>query len=298
LTDHFAKDLLGKPANSAILQRLKTEVAGFPSAPGLAVILVGNNPASQLYVNNKKQACEAIGIRSFEYLLDADVDEQDLASLIETLNADTQVDGILLQLPLPKGMDESRLLSLISPDKDVDGFHPFNVGRLLLGLPTLRSCTPYGVWELLKYYEIDPSGKHVVIVGRSNIVGKPLAAILMQNQPFANATVTVVHSRTENLIQFTRQADILVAAIGKPLMITAEMVNPGAVVIDVGINRVSDDAHPKGFRVVGDVYYDEVRHVASAITPVPGGVGPMTIAMLMSNTVNAYQLRRKNNKGD
>ncbi len=257
--------------------------------PGLAVILVGNNPASKAYVGMKKKACESIGIKSFEYVLDAAISEDELIDCIESLNQDSQIHGILLQLPLPGHIDSDKMLQLISPAKDVDGFHPQNVGKLLVGLPTYKSCTPYGVIKLLEYYHIDPTGKHIVIIGRSNIVGKPLAAMLMQNDKIANATVTVCHSRSRNLSTLTSQADILIAAIGKPYFVTENMVKEDAIVIDVGINRVDDSSSSKGYKLVGDVDYDTVKKKVSAITPVPGGVGPLTIAMLMTNTLQSYK---------
>ncbi len=257
--------------------------------PGLAVILVGNNPASKAYVGMKKKACESIGIKSFEYVLDAAISEDELIECIESLNQDSQIHGILLQLPLPDHIDSDKMLQLISPAKDVDGFHPQNVGKLLVGLPTYKSCTPYGVIKLLEYYHIDPTGKHIVIIGRSNIVGKPLAVMLMQNDKIANATVTVCHSRSRNLSDFTSQADILIAAIGKPYFVTENMVKEDAVVIDVGINRVDDSLSSKGYKLVGDVDYHTVKNKVSAITPVPGGVGPLTIAMLMTNTLQSYK---------
>lgn len=260
--------------------------------PGLAVILVGNNPASQAYVNRKKKACEQVGIQSFDYTLPEDVSQAELEGLISELNQNPSVHGILLQLPLPPHIHEDQLLQQISPEKDVDGFHPTNMGKLLQGQPTLRSCTPYGVCQLLKAYNLSTSGKHVVIVGRSNIVGKPLAALLLQRGPFADATVTVCHSKTAHLADIVKQGDIVIAAIGSPHFITADMIKPGAIVIDVGINRVSAD-NEKGYALVGDVNFDTVKEKASAITPVPGGVGPMTIAMLMSNTVQAFKEKEK-----
>lgn len=286
----MAIDLLGPPVSEAILDRLKTTLSALKEktrqVPGLAVVLVGENPASQAYVGMKKKACLAIGIQSFEHLLPATVSEEKLAELLINLNQDPTVHGILLQLPLPKGLDEAKLLRLITPEKDVDGFHPVNLGNVLLGQEALKPCTPYGVCELLKHYHIQTEGKHVVIVGRSNIVGKPLAAMLVQKE--FNATVTICHSKSENLSQLTQQADILIAAIGQPHFIKAPMVKPGAVIIDVGINRVPHDSE-KGFILVGDVDYQEVAPKVAAITPVPKGVGPMTIAMLMQNTVNTFQ---------
>lgn len=285
----------GKAVKDALLKTLKEEIKTLTQekgrAPGLAVILVGGDPASSIYVASKHKACVDLGIESFQHYLAEDVGEDALISLIQQLNRDETVDGILLQVPLPKGYNEDAILSLISPDKDVDGFHPYNVGRLLLGNPTFQSCTPYGVCKLLEAYNIETAGKHVVIVGRSNIVGKPLAAMLVQKANPGNATVTLCHSRSSNLKDITTQADILVAAIGQPEFITADMVKDGAVVIDVGINRISDQTIDKGYRVVGDVAFDSVSEKASAITPVPGGVGVMTIAMLMQNTVHSFKQR-------
>jgi len=286
----MAVRLDGKLVSQHVQDELKTRVRMLNEendiGPGLAVILVGDDPASKVYVSNKQKACERIGIQSFEYVLPATTSQNDIAELIQSLNSDERVHGILLQLPLPKGLDSDALLRLIDPQKDVDGFHPENIGQLLLGLPSLKSCTPYGVMKILEHYDIDTTGKHAVIIGRSNIVGKPLAAMLMQRG--ADATVTVCHSRTANMRDITSQADILIAAIGQPEFVTADMVKEGAVVIDVGINRVEDSTKERGFRLVGDVDFNGVEPKASAITPVPGGVGPMTIAMLMTNTVNSY----------
>ena len=283
----------GKTVRDSLLKTLKEEIKDLTNengrAPGLAVILVGGDPASSIYVSSKHKTCIEIGIESFQHYLAADVGEAALISLIQDLNSDEKVDGILLQVPLPKGYNEDAILSLISPDKDVDGFHPYNVGRLLLGNPTFQSCTPYGVCKLLEAYTIETAGKHVVIVGRSNIVGKPLAAMLVQKSNPGNATVTICHSRSSNLKEMTLQADILVAAIGQPEFITSDMVKEGAVVIDVGINRVTDESLPRGYKVGGDVEFVGVSKKASAITPVPGGVGVMTIAMLMQNTVNSFK---------
>ncbi|HOC72947.1 MAG TPA: bifunctional methylenetetrahydrofolate dehydrogenase/methenyltetrahydrofolate cyclohydrolase FolD [Candidatus Hydrogenedentes bacterium] len=280
----------GKKTSGIILEELKAEVAALRAKgiqPGLAVVLVGEDPASQVYVRSKRKTCADLGIASFSHDLPANATEKRLLALIAKLNADPKVHGILVQVPLPKHMDEQRVLNAISPDKDVDGFHPVNVGRLLNGEEAFVSCTPAGCQELLKRWGYDPAGKHVVIVGRSNIVGKPLAALLMQKAKGANATVTVCHSRTKNLAALTRQADILVAAIGVPEFVTARMVREGAVVIDVGVNRIPDATKKSGTRLVGDVAFAGVAKKARAITPVPGGVGPMTIAMLMRNTVLA-----------
>ena len=256
--------------------------------PGLATVLVGEDPASQSYVGMKNKAAKEMGIYSRQITLDADVAEDELLGLVEGLNADPEINGILVQLPLPKHMDESKILLAIDPAKDVDGFHPVNVGKLSTGeTEVLAPCTPAGVVEMLVRSGNDPSGKHCVIVGRSNIVGRPMGSLLLRKAPGGNATVTTCHSRTPDLGAITRLADILIVAIGWPEMVTADMVRPGAVVIDVGVNRIDDDTRERGWRLVGDVAFDEVKEVASAITPVPGGVGPMTITMLMANTVDA-----------
>jgi len=248
--------------------------------PHLAVVLVGENPASQVYVRNKENGCIKAGIRSTVIRLDEDCTQEELEKTVTSLNEDASVHGILVQLPLPRHLDEARVLRLIDPDKDVDGFHAMNSGRLMNGQPGFVPCTPLGVMKLLESYGIDPCGKHAVVIGRSNIVGKPMAMLLLQ----ANATVTVCHSRTQNLSEITKQADILVAAVGRANFVTADMVKPGAAVIDVGINRVDG-------KIVGDVDYDAVFETAGYITPVPGGVGQMTIAMLLSNTLDAAAKR-------
>jgi len=257
--------------------------------PGLAVVLVGEDPASQVYVRMKEKACEQLGIASFEHRLPAKTTERKLLNLIDKLNADKRVHGILVQLPLPKHIDEKKVLNAIDPDKDVDGFHPVNVGKMLVGEPGFLPCTPHGCQVMLLRSGYDPSGKKVVVVGRSNIVGKPVAAILMQKAPGANATVTVCHSRTKNIGAVTRQADILIAAMGVPEFVKARMVKEGAVVIDVGVNRVDDKTKKSGYRLVGDVDFKGVSKKAKAISPVPGGVGPMTITMLLKNTVESAQ---------
>lgn len=248
--------------------------------PGLAVILVGNDPASRIYVNNKKKACEEIGIRSFEYILPEETSECELIQLVETLNKDRSVHGILVQLPLPKHMDTDNVLLRISPDKDVDCFHPFNVGRVMIGDYYFLPCTPAGIMELLSRTGISLEGKECVVVGRSNIVGKPMAMLLLHS----NATVTICHSKTRNLKEICKKADVLVVAVGKPRFINAEYVKEGAVVIDVGINRLENG------KVCGDVDFDSVAGKASYITPVPGGVGPMTITMLLKNTIMSAEL--------
>ena len=256
-------------------------------APGLAVVLVGDDPASQVYVRNKVRTCGELGIRSELHQLHKETTQDELLALISRLNADDAVDGILVQSPPPKHIDEGRIIAAIDPDKDVDCFCERNVGRLLIGeREGFMPCTPWGIMELLKRYDIEVSGKHAVVIGRSNIVGKPMAALLMRKAAGANATVTVVHSGTPDIGRYTRDADILVAALGKPEFVRGNMIKPGAVVIDVGINRVVDPATGKG-HLVGDVCFAEAEPIASAITPVPGGVGPMTIAGLMRNAVRA-----------
>ena len=260
--------------------------------PGLAVVLVGENPASISYVTAKERDCEKVGIASFDHRLPVETSQEALLDLVARLNADDAVDGILVQLPLPEQIDSDLVLQSIDPVKDVDGFHPLSLGRMLTGLPTLLPCTPHGVVQMLVRSGHDPAGKHVVVLGRSNIVGKPLANLLALKQPGGNATVTVCHSRTPDIAAVTRQADILVAAIGKPEFVTADMVKDGVVVIDVGVNRVDDATRKRGYRLVGDVDFEGVKERASAITPVPGGVGPMTRTMLLFNTVVAAERRR------
>lgn len=255
--------------------------------PGLAFILVGENPASQSYVKMKGKACDELGFHSITERLTDAITENDLLALIEKFNRDRSIHGILVQLPLPKHINEELVISAIDYRKDVDGFHPLNAGRLLLGQECFKPCTPLGVQELLVRSGNDPAGKHVVIVGRSNIVGKPLLNILLQKQPGANAIVTIAHTGAKDISTYAAQADILVAAIGRPEFITGGMIKPGAVIIDVGINRVNDAASKNGYRIVGDVHFQSASTVARAITPVPGGVGPMTIAMLMQNTLKA-----------
>jgi methylenetetrahydrofolate dehydrogenase (NADP+)/methenyltetrahydrofolate cyclohydrolase len=282
---------------AAIAEEVRQEVAQQATAlaertgvpPGLRVVLVGDNPASVSYVRGKTRAAEEVSMDSDTIRLPDITPEEDLLDVVRELNADPRVHGILVQLPLPQHIDERRILNAISPDKDVDGLHPLNVGKLMRGEPYLLPCTPSGVVEMLLRTGNSPEGKHVVVCGRSNLVGKPLAAMLLLRGRGGNATVTVCHTGTTDLPYFTRQADILVAAIGRPYAITADMVRPGAVVIDVGINRVDDASRKSGYRLVGDVDFDAVAEVAGAITPVPGGVGPMTIAMLLHNTVKAAE---------
>ena len=257
--------------------------------PGLVVILVGDNPASVSYVTSKAKGCEEVGIYSETIRLPADIEEEEVLATIGRLNQDPKFHGILVQLPLPKHINESKVLNAIDPSKDVDGFHPVNVGKLLIGEPDFIPCTPHGVQQILIRSGYDPAGKHVVICGRSNLVGKPLMAILIQKRKGANATVTVCHTGTQDMAAMTRQADILVAAAGAPQVIKADMVKEGAVVIDVGVNRIEDPTKKSGFRLVGDVDFDAVKEKAEAITPVPGGVGPMTVTMLLANTVRGAE---------
>lgn len=269
---------LASQIKSNVAQQISQYVAQGKRAPGLAVILVGADPASQVYVGSKRKSCAEIGITSQSYDLPETTTEQALLELIEELNQDTEIDGILVQLPLPKHIDSTKVIEQISPEKDVDGFHPYNVGRLCQRIPTLRACTPYGVMKLLETTGISFYGKHAVIVGASNIVGRPMALELL----LAGCTVTVTHRFTEDLASHIRQADILVVAVGKPKFIKGEWIKEGAVVVDVGINRLEG-------KLVGDVEFDVAAQRASYITPVPGGVGPMTVAMLMQNTLSAYE---------
>ncbi len=266
---------------------IKTQefVKKYDRQPTLAVILVGDNPASQSYVASKKKACIKLGYGHKDFILDDKISQKELNNLVDELNNDKTVDGILVQMPLPNHLNEQEVIERIKSDKDVDGFHPINVGKLLIGLDCFVSCTPKGVMAILDYYNIETASKNVVIIGRSNIVGKPMASLLIQKG--RDATVTIANSRTKNLKELTKTADILIAAIGKPLYVTADMVKEDCVVIDVGINRVEDNTRKRGYRVVGDVDYDNVSKKVKAITPVPGGVGLMTIAMLMENTLES-----------
>lgn len=280
---------------AAIAREIRAEIAkdvahlkAVGVTPGLAVVIVGDDPASQLYVKSKGEACREAGMHSETIRLPGTTSQEELLATVDRLNTDPKIHGFLIQLPLPKQIDAERVLHRVAPEKDVDGFHPMNVGKLAVGDPTaFRPATPFGVQQMLIRSGIETKGAHAVIVGRSNIVGKPMANLFLQDGPGGNATVTVCHSRSKDLPAITRQADILVVAIGKPRFVTADMVRPGAVVVDVGINRVSDPGNPKGYAIVGDVDYGPVSEVASAITPVPGGVGKMTIAMLLSNTLQA-----------
>lgn len=282
----YANILDGKALAQRIQAQLCEQVAQLSSTlgrpPGLAVLMVGDNPASAAYVRGKERACTQVGIASFGRHFPAHTSQAELEQMIQSLNQDERVDGILVQLPLPDQLDAVSLLHQIHPDKDVDGLHPVNLGRLVRGEVGLRSCTPAGVMRLLREYQIDVKGKQAVVVGRSILVGKPMALMLLE----ADATVTIAHSRSQNLTELIRSADILIAAVGRPEMISADMVKPGAIVIDVGINRISDSSGKS--RLVGDVHFDSVREVAQYITPVPGGVGAMTVAMLLQNTVLSY----------
>ena len=267
-----------------------TRLAAAGRQPGLAVVIVGDDPASQVYVRSKGKACTDAGMHSETIRLPAETSQARLLETVERLNQDPAIHGILVQLPLPKHLDENEVLLRIDPAKDVDGFHPVNVGKVAIGDQTaFRPCTPYGVQQMLIREGIETSGAHAVVVGRSNIVGRPMASLLLANGPGGNATVTVCHSRTRDLGAVTRTADIVIVAIGKPEFLTADMVRDGVVVMDVGINRIPDDSNARGYRLVGDVAFDAVARKASAITPVPGGVGRMTIAMLMKNTVQAAE---------
>lgn len=280
----------GKAIATEIYNELRTEVEHLRQrgiVPHIALLLVGTNPASLSYVRAKSRACDKVGIRSTVVHLPATTSQKEIVESIRRWNADPSIHGILVQLPLPPHIDSEQVILTIDPRKDVDGFHPSNVGRLVLGLPTFVPCTPAGIIELLKRYNIALRGKHVVIVGRSAIVGKPLANLLMQKAPWADAIVTVCHSAAGDIHRFTRSADVVVVAVGKPGLISGSDIRDGAVVIDVGINRVEDPAQSSGYRIVGDVDFASVATKALAVTPVPGGVGPMTIAMLLRNTVNA-----------
>ncbi len=290
-----ARIIDGKQVACDIRAELKSEVAALKEksgvTPGLAVILVGDDPASKSYVTAKEKACAEIGIYSDDNRLPADYPESELFALIEKLNDDPKIDGILVQLPLPKHIDEDKVLTAIRPEKDVDGFHPMNVGRMLIGEPCFLPCTPHGIIQLLLRSGVKTDGAHAVVIGRSNIVGKPVANMLARKAEGGNATVTLCHTRTPNLADFTRQADILVVASGHPKTVTGDMVKPGATVIDVGVNRVPDATAAKGYRLVGDVDFESAKEVAGLITPVPGGVGPMTITMLLYNTVQSAKCR-------
>lgn len=280
------KLISGKEVSEAVKLRVADEVKELKSngiEPCLAVILVGDDPASRVYVNNKKKACEFCGIRSLEYVLPAETKEEELIELVEKLNNDKSVNGILCQLPLPKHLDEKKVLNLIKPEKDVDAFHPENVGHIMIGDFNFLPCTPAGIMEMFRFENISLDGKNCVVIGRSNIVGKPMAMLMLKE----NATVTICHSRTKNLKEIVAGADVVVAAVGRPNFVTADMVKDGAVIIDVGINRMDDG------KLCGDVDFEACKEKASYITPVPGGVGPMTIATLMQNTITATKIQNK-----
>jgi len=283
----------GNKTASEIRAELKQKIEKLRSegkqVPGLVTIMVGDNPASQVYVRSKIKDCMEIGMRTKAENHPAEISEQELINLVKKYNDDPDYHGILVQLPLPKHINENKIIETIKPEKDVDGFSPTSIGNLVIGRDTFASCTPAGIQELLIRYKIETEGKHVVVLGRSNIVGKPIANIMLQKKEHANSIVTVCHSAAKNIRDYTRQADILIAAIGSPEFVKADMVEDGVVVIDVGINRVEDSTHPKGYRLVGDVDFANVSKKSSYITPVPGGVGPMTRAMLLKNTFKAYQ---------
>ncbi len=283
----------GKATSNQIKEELAQEVAALKAAgkrpPHLAAVLVGNDGASLTYVGSKVRSCEKIGFASTLIHLEDTVSQVELLATIEKLNNDAELDGFIVQLPLPKHIDEEVVLHAINPNKDVDGFHPTNFGKMALGMETFIPATPFGIMELLRRYNLDISGKHAVVIGRSHIVGRPMSILLSEKGNPGNATVTLTHSRTQHLAEITKSADIVVSALGVPNFVTADMVKQDAIIIDVGITRVPDENHPKGYVIVGDVAYDEVKEKASFITPVPGGVGPMTIAMLLQNTMLAYQ---------
>jgi methylenetetrahydrofolate dehydrogenase (NADP+)/methenyltetrahydrofolate cyclohydrolase len=282
----------GKKTAQELREELKTDVQKLKEAgkgvPGLVTILVGDDSASKIYVKSKVKACSEIGMRSKTEEIPPNISEKDLLSIIDSYNNNSDYHGILVQLPLPEHISEDKIIESISPEKDVDGFHPVSVGKLVIGKDTFRSCTPAGIQELLIRYNIETKGKHIVVLGRSNIVGKPIANILLQKKEHANSIVTICHSAAPDVSYYTKQADILIAAIGVPEFVKADMVKEGVVVIDVGINRVEDSSKQKGYRLTGDVAFNEVAEKASYISPVPGGVGPMTIAMLLTNTYKAY----------
>ncbi|MBR0485455.1 MAG: bifunctional methylenetetrahydrofolate dehydrogenase/methenyltetrahydrofolate cyclohydrolase FolD [Oscillospiraceae bacterium] len=283
----MAKIIDGKQVSANVKEQVRQETETlfqkYGKKPGLAVVIVGNDPASRVYVNNKKKACETVGFQSFEYALPEDTTQEELLELVETLNADKNVNGILVQLPVPKQIDDKAIINAISAEKDVDAFHPENVGRIMIGEYAFLPCTPAGVMELIDSTGVEISGKKCVVIGRSNIVGKPMAMLLLHR----SGTVTICHSRTQNLAEITREADILVAAVGKANFVTGDMIKEGAVVIDVGMNRLENG------KLCGDVNFAEAEQKASYITPVPGGVGPMTIAMLMKNTLTAFKAQNQ-----
>lgn len=278
---------ISEQLQNEIAEDVKKLKAAGGKTPHLAAILVGEDPASKAYVGSKVKACEKVGFKSSLIKFDANISEKELLAKLDELNNDADLDGYIVQLPLPKHISEHKITEAVKPSKDVDGFHPINIGRLVLDLPTYISATPYGIMELLARYNIPTEGKHCVVLGRSHIVGSPMSILMAKNTKPGNCTVSLCHSRTKNLKEFTLNADIIIAAIGKPEFLTGDMVKPGAVVIDVGINRVDDATLPKGYKLVGDVNFEEVAPKCSYITPVPGGVGPMTIASLLKNTLLA-----------
>ena len=292
--------LKGKEAAEAIKQQLTSQIQVLKEKklrlPHLVAVLIGNNGASETYVASKIKNCGEIGFESSLIRYDENIAESELLNKIFELNNNKNIDGILVQLPLPKHIDEQKLINAISPEKDVDGFHPINLGKLVQGSPAFISATPYGIILLMQHYKISAKGKHAVVIGRSNIVGRPISILLSSNQSYGNATVTLCHSHTPNLKELSLQADIIVAALGKPGFVTADMVKEGAVVVDVGITRIEDATAKKGFRIKGDVSFDEVAPKTSYITPVPGGVGLMTIAALLKNTMKAYLMRSNLNE--
>lgn len=289
------KILDGKATAEQIKEEIKEQVAQYIDngnrPPHLAAVLVGNNPASETYIRNKEKNSKLVGFTSTVYHLPADTSESELLNIVQFLNEDSEVDGFIVQLPLPQQINEERIINNINPEKDVDGFHPINIGKMVLDIDTFLPATPSGIIELLKRYNIQTAGKHAVVIGRSNIVGTPLSILLSRKNEYANCTVTICHSYTPDIKEFSLQADILIAAIGRPAFVTADMVKEGAVVIDVGINAIPDETKKSGYRSVGDVDFDEVAKKASWITPVPGGVGPMTIVSLLMNTLKAYKRR-------
>ncbi|MEY5041872.1 MAG: hypothetical protein RLZZ414_1425 [Bacteroidota bacterium] len=279
----------GKWASAQVKEQIQKDVAEFVSkggkTPHLAAVLVGNDGASETYVASKVKSCEQVGFKSTLIRKDATITEEELLKVIDDLNNNEDIDGFIVQLPLPKHFNEQKITQAIRPDKDVDGFHPINVGRMALGQPAYISATPYGIVQMLEMYNIDTTGKHCVVIGRSNIVGSPMSILMAKNTKYANCTVTLCHSKTKNIEEYTRKADIVIVALGIPEFLKADMIKEGAVVVDVGITRVEDPSKPKGFAIKGDVKFDEVSAKASYITPVPGGVGLMTVASLMKNTL-------------
>lgn len=287
-----AKILDGKQIAHDIREELKARVVELKAkdvTPGLGVLLVGNDPASRSYVTAKERACKEIGLYSHEVTLPETATKEEILAVVEAFNMDDRIHGILVQLPLPDSSMEQAVIEAITPEKDADGFHPISVGKMMLGQETYLPCTPHGILQILKRSNIETNGAHVVVIGRSNIVGRPISNMLSQKTDTGNATVTMVHTRTKNMAELVKQADIIIAAVGRPNTVTADMVKKGAVVIDVGVNRVEDPTATRGYRLKGDVDYEACAEVASAITPVPGGVGPMTITMLLSNTIEAAE---------